>query len=546
MQIGGPQVLTGSADADIPTNAIAKGKFAENVAAIEDLPAVVIGRNLTVTGYHPSTTVGGGDFVGGTGRHDGVIYFDPTRASEIGTAAYYVDSGVDAACWVRVGDSPLTEFDAGYQVGQTDELVELVLLALFSSKRCLHQEEIQQLTVTVYLDPIDGSNSAIGDLNNPVKTLQEAVNRVPFYHSVDLQIDLSTAATLPAAYDEDVLMNSAISNGVMGDNIDPAIKTGAIDIIGDSTTPSNVKVGSFTVQNAIGLSAPRLFGVRMMRQSPYSSENGSIVFYGTGECAAWNLEFEPGCQSGVVAYGAKCNVRDIDVTNLEDVGLFAKRNGEIVALNITGDFDPDTVGNFRTAKFWAENNGTISYTDDVSNLVSGFLADGTRGYRITEAEKAGEPVESSYTDHWKNDSLAIGTLTTDQTVSAGSTPKVTFDAEVYDNFVNPFFGFNSVSSFMRPRVTAAYEISGRIAIQTSGLVGSGIVPVQLRDKSNSVIRRANLYLQNTGGIVTLPFSFKINGLRNEEYSIRVQNTFANDFDVVSGNDWTEFEMSRIG
>lgn len=78
--------------------------------SIADLPEVNADYRVSVTGYHPSTTVGGGEFVGNaSARHDGVIYFDPDRSAEIGTAAYYVDSGVDVPCWERVGSNILLD-----------------------------------------------------------------------------------------------------------------------------------------------------------------------------------------------------------------------------------------------------------------------------------------------------------------------------------------------------------------------------------------------------------------------------------------------------
>lgn len=82
--------------------------------SIADLPEVNADYRVSVTGYHPSTTVGGGEFVGNaSARHDGVIYFDPDRSAEIGTAAYYVDSGVDVPCWERVDTNSITFDDAG-------------------------------------------------------------------------------------------------------------------------------------------------------------------------------------------------------------------------------------------------------------------------------------------------------------------------------------------------------------------------------------------------------------------------------------------------
>lgn len=92
---------------------------------ISELPEVVSGQRVSVTGYHPSTTVGGGEFVGNaSARHDGVIYFDPDRSfptpsewangpSDPAVIAWYADSGVDVPCWERVGVEYLTPEMAG-------------------------------------------------------------------------------------------------------------------------------------------------------------------------------------------------------------------------------------------------------------------------------------------------------------------------------------------------------------------------------------------------------------------------------------------------
>lgn len=65
-------------------------------------PATGSGRKVSVTGYHAGATVGGGKFVDiGLARHNGGTIIDPNRSGEIGTDAYYVDSGVDANCFAR-------------------------------------------------------------------------------------------------------------------------------------------------------------------------------------------------------------------------------------------------------------------------------------------------------------------------------------------------------------------------------------------------------------------------------------------------------------
>ena len=73
------------------------------VDSLAELPSSgIANQQVSVKGYHTNSSVGGGVFVFGTGRHNGGTFIDPLRAGEIGTAAYYVDSGVDVAGWARI------------------------------------------------------------------------------------------------------------------------------------------------------------------------------------------------------------------------------------------------------------------------------------------------------------------------------------------------------------------------------------------------------------------------------------------------------------
>jgi hypothetical protein len=83
--------------------------FVATVATIADLPTnAAYGQTVHVNEYSLGTGQGGGPttFTQGV-RHNGGTAFDPLRAAEIGTAAYYVDSGVDADCFLR-NDSKVT------------------------------------------------------------------------------------------------------------------------------------------------------------------------------------------------------------------------------------------------------------------------------------------------------------------------------------------------------------------------------------------------------------------------------------------------------
>ena len=92
----------GDQPSEIPTNAIADVLRVKNIDSIADLPTTgTTGQKVSVTGYYAGSTKGGGVLVRATGRHNGGTFFDPARKGEIGTAAYYVDSGVDANCFAR-------------------------------------------------------------------------------------------------------------------------------------------------------------------------------------------------------------------------------------------------------------------------------------------------------------------------------------------------------------------------------------------------------------------------------------------------------------
>ncbi len=95
-----------------------------NVASIADLPPVVIGNKINVTGYQPGSIVGGGGFVGKPHVHDGITAIDPTRtyptpaewangSSDPAVIAWYATTGGTVDCWVRINIEYLTPEMAG-------------------------------------------------------------------------------------------------------------------------------------------------------------------------------------------------------------------------------------------------------------------------------------------------------------------------------------------------------------------------------------------------------------------------------------------------
>lgn len=131
----------------------------KTVQSIPNLPATVIaGQTLQVNGYHPGTTVGGGSFVGGTGRHNGGTFIDPLRpfptptewangSSDPAVIAWFADSGVDVDLWERLDYEEATPFMFGaYGNKSSDDIASLQAAA--DSGLTLHLEECAGYRIT--------------------------------------------------------------------------------------------------------------------------------------------------------------------------------------------------------------------------------------------------------------------------------------------------------------------------------------------------------------------------------------------------------------
>lgn len=98
-----------------------------SIADFYQFTGSVDGQQVSVTGYHPDSTVGGESFAWSFGRHDGVIFFDPARnfpsdwGDEAQKAAWYADSGIDVPCWERVGVDKVNVFIGGAKGNDVDD-----------------------------------------------------------------------------------------------------------------------------------------------------------------------------------------------------------------------------------------------------------------------------------------------------------------------------------------------------------------------------------------------------------------------------------------
>ncbi|MUV59825.1 hypothetical protein [Halobacterium sp. CBA1126] len=213
---------------------------------------------------------------------------------------------------------------------------------------------------TVYVDPDNGSNDGDGTETDPVATIQEAVNRAPVFLRHQHYIDISTAASTPTTYDEDVIINGIISSG-------QAFTTGAganpvegpatnFRIEGDPDDNTAVTVSSITAAGCTGVASPHLKDFTVNGISPYYEAKHAVEFYGGGEYQASNLRFGSNVDNGIRAYGAIAEVRGCDFSNCDE-GTTAKRNAQILAQNCSGTPNKSYV---------ARSGSTLAVYDDAT------------------------------------------------------------------------------------------------------------------------------------------------------------------------------------
>lgn len=237
---------------------------------------------------------------------------------------------------------------------------------------------------TIYVDPVGGSDSAEGTQTDPVATIQEAVDRCPFYLRHKYTVDLTTAPSLPVTYDEDVLIDSVLGTGQATSNGGTeAGPTANLVLAGDQTTPSNVEVGSVTVGSCVGTGHPRIQGVHILREGPYYENLNGISFYGSGEGQVWDVEFDSATAftRGVLAYASTVETRRVDVSNC-DRGIVAKRNAQIQAQDTTGTANTVVYSSTATSRIsFLSNSATATDTVETNRASTIYDIDSQRLYR---------------------------------------------------------------------------------------------------------------------------------------------------------------------
>jgi hypothetical protein len=228
-------------------------------------------------------------------------------------------------------------------------------------------------TVTVYCDPVNGSDSNPGTLLQPYQTFQHAVDMCPKTLTFQYIIDLVSAATLPVTYDEDVLIRDI--HAPVTDPSVPLLIGAGLQIIGagpDFLTddPKDCEIGSLTISGCSGLASPELFGAHILRASPYYQSEEYIGIYATEEAQLYNLSFEPVLPAiaGVRVFRAGVTIKGIDITGLAHA-IWAKRLANGNVFNWYGTY---WTGSGAGAVFRSEESSIVTIGFDAS--VSGGSA----------------------------------------------------------------------------------------------------------------------------------------------------------------------------
>lgn len=192
---------------------------------------------------------------------------------------------------------------------------------------------------TLYVDPEGGSDDAAGTEDDPLATIQAALQRVPIYLRDQYVIDLAAAADTPVTYDEDVLVPAVIGTGraaLEEDADDPGPFLNLV-IRGREGAPGAVQVGSVTFANVVGTSAANLFYVTVTRNSPYDDEQTGLVAYGSGEVHLYGIDVTSGPRNGLLSYGAKMKASVVDLGDDNvNLGIRGKRHASIIADRTAG------------------------------------------------------------------------------------------------------------------------------------------------------------------------------------------------------------------
>jgi len=227
-----------------------------------------------------------------------------------------------------------------------------------------NRPEVLEESKTVTVDPSGGADYT---------SIQDAFdNEAPIRigkNEANLTIDLADGT-----YSEDVLLHNVFAPG-----------NGKVKIVGNATTPANVKIDTISLTNCWGPAPIVIDGVQITSEpSPYfqSDEDGGITAYGTSWIPMYNLDFA-NTTKAVVAYAAQISLgQSIDVGGLVGPAFAVKHGGRLQTAGAT-----DVTGTV-TNEVYTVPSGVIIFDSSHSVSGSGLVAHSSeKGWALDKATR---------------------------------------------------------------------------------------------------------------------------------------------------------------
>jgi len=235
--------------------------------------------------------------------------------------------------------------------------------------------------ITLYLDPNNGSDSNPGTQADPLATIQEAWESIPHFVEGAVTIDLTTVPSLPVSYNEDLYLYPKTGHSDILPFATGEYGAGLIEILGDRSTPSNVKLNSLYAVGMRGTGIPTVHGVEIQNESPFSNANAGIQFLNCYSPVVRDCSFSSNTtfDKGVLMFDGNMTINPVDVTNC-DSGIVTKGTGFTQVRDLSGSANNNAiVAQSATEVFSRVNpfdyggpttaNGGLIYYDNGSTLV---------------------------------------------------------------------------------------------------------------------------------------------------------------------------------
>lgn len=146
-------------------------------------------------------------------------------------------------------------------------------------------------------------------------SIQEAIYDVPFLlrHHYLIYVGNGT-------YNEDIYIPSTITSFTTLTEG----SVGGLDLIGNTTDLTQVKVKSIQVSGIVGAVGVKISGFEVFGKEPFSDENTSISIYGSSGVELQKVNITSNVKYAILAYTSKVNVNQCHFNGSQDHALFAK------------------------------------------------------------------------------------------------------------------------------------------------------------------------------------------------------------------------------